>query len=398
MQTLERHLQHNGNCSEEEEDRGLEFTALRRLLVDTVQSYPMSAHREFEAFFAQGIPSAGTTSSASKSGKDTGDADEKAKDEPGLQNVRKAWARAVVKTQAFSRKSDSLNMNTSKISDPVSFGEDVISDLSLPKNEYSRVVTDAERLIANINKSLGHKDILPGRGKSAPKAEVLSNEEIYSSLASIVRIGEELQHLNSLLNSAGISDTTSLFSAGSGIGAESTVEFRQWARRMKPHWNSQMRLNVHYATFAPVNLQLLGPADTVFGVSNTGGGDDHHSTKASTSSAWAADVDHVCGVRIVSKSRGVTTRAWVSYDCYTKFSVGRLFNIFPVALRLDRDPASMLMVFEAPSARPLYKLMNPLLCSYLYRSPIILRLCKISRSICDLLCFHFPIVFQGAAN
>jgi hypothetical protein len=339
-----------------------EFTALRRLLQDTLLSFPQNGYKHFESFFVRG----GTASATAAGGTATGSNAEDGRDvdELALENVRKAWARAMVKAQAFTK----VNANTVRgavgVSDPVTFAEDVIGDLSLGQTEYARTVRKIGTLLSTLDNAFM---VDPSKPEAQSKHGKLSTAEIYSALSSVVHAGDELNRLQSMLNSSGLAGSEQMFK---NIGEESIIEFRHWARKIKFHWNMQSRSNVHYATYVPANLELLGSAETKFGVIAS---DDHNSV-------WAVDVDHVCGIRIISKSQNVQSRTMISYDSFTKFTMSRRYNIFPVVFKLERESPATLMVFEAPACRRLSGLLNPLLCSYLFRSPVVMRLCTYCHS------------------
>ena len=342
-----------------------QFSSLRRLVEDVILSFPDDSHKRIESFFTKEEPSAQDN--------DRVDA---------MDRVRKSWARAMVKSKAFSnvekgfapdgdREKTEKERTKARIANPVVFAEDFISDLSLGESELSSTISSCQRVLASVEKLYGANS--SSTSSAQKSANSIHGEVLNSSLASVIRIGSDLHSIETHLRDSSTVLNNPLFR--SATLDESVLEYKTWTRKLKFRWDSHTthtRLQQsHQLLFFPVKLSVLRATDTIQ-MGSIIEGDQH--------SPWAIDLNQLIGIRVLSKSSSSHSRCWSSFVCFTKFCVSRRHNPFPLVLKLDREPAAssghLTLVFEYPSCRPICQLFGPLLTTFLHRCPQILQLCK----------------------
>ena len=115
------------------------FTSLRRLVHDAIVSFPDESHRKVESFFAN------VTSNED-------DDNENESQNVCLENVRKAWARAAVKSRAFTKSEKSGRGSVGISSDPLRFSDDFISDLTVENEAIARSFLNIQRVLSSVDK------------------------------------------------------------------------------------------------------------------------------------------------------------------------------------------------------------------------------------------------------
>jgi hypothetical protein len=108
---------------------------------------------------------------------------------------------------------------------------------------------------------------------------------------------------------------------------------------------------------------------------------------------WLENVDKVMGLKVDCSSPLAHSNVWQCLDLLSRATVNKKKNVFPVAFKIDReyDPdmatssGSLVLVLEhVPECVRLGQVLGPVLTSFLFHNPILLRTCKQSISCCHM--------------
>ena len=297
---------------------------LKRIIEDSLRSFPDDAHQKVLQFLL-----------------------ESGLDEKNSLKFRQAWSKVVLGTHAFGKGEKNIN--------PELFSEDLIRELSYSDDTVTKLLNTSLACLKYDNKGT--------YSNSINAIECTKNSlHTIAALDAVNSAGNDLARILSALykEKSGYIDRQ----AANTELIECIGLFRKSLRGSKMNLGGSILSST--ASYTPLDSNIHGLPDLVKGTL------DMQTKTERNDLNFYMSTNELVGVKVSNKQPIHQEHAWNAYLCLNELLSCKSLNLFPLPVGVLRDTTNLSITFAfecAMNAKPLSRLLGPVLSTYLRRLP-----------------------------